>query len=104
PLPGNPSSQVCPAAIGLDGSQLGLVAVRAPLASGAAMFPFHGAPDMEALPPRRNTTSNEVIGDGNALLVIRTAPLKPVPHALVVTTSTVTPPPDTATSAASTVV
>src|SRR5262249_18997397 len=46
-----------------------------------------------------NTTSNDVIGAGNALSVIRTAPLNPPLHTFVVTTSTVTPPPDTATSA-----
>src|SRR5262249_20761429 len=104
PLPGNPTSQVCPVTIGLNCSQLGWVAARAPVPSGAEMSPFHGVPEIDAVPPSRNTTSNDVIGDGNDVLVIRTAPLNPPLHTFVVTTSTVTPPPDTATFAWSEVV
>src|SRR5262249_4902614 len=80
--------------------QLGLVAVRTQLPSGAVMVPFHPVPWIDMLQPIWNTTWNEVIGAGNELLVTRTAPLKPPLHTFVVTTSTVTPPPVTATSAA----
>src|SRR3954469_4705775 len=89
PLPGNPTSQVCPAVIGWDASQLGWDAVRVPPASGAEMFPFHGVPEIEALPPSWNTISNAGNAGGKGLLVIRRPPLTPPLHALVVSTSTV---------------
>ena len=63
------------------------------------MVPFHAVPAMEPL-ASVNTTSKEVMGLANAVLEIRTAAGKPPCHgALVVRTSTVTPPPDAATAA-----
>src|SRR5678815_5077218 len=63
------------------------------------MVPFHPDPGIAAFPPSLKTIWNVVIGLGKALSAIRTAPVNPVFQALVTTTSTVTPPPDTATAA-----
>src|ERR1043165_56544 len=64
------------------------------------MVPFHPGPGITAFPPSLKTISNVVIGLGKAVLVIRTPPVNPVFQALLTTTSTVTPPADTATAAA----
>src|SRR5512140_348839 len=98
PAPLKPTSQAWPVVMGWYCSQGGCVAVRFPDPSGPEMLPFHAAPAIEAL-PMLTTTSNEVMGLANASSVIRTAPEKPPDHAPLDTTSTVTPPPETATAA-----
>jgi hypothetical protein len=96
PLPVKPTSQLWPCSIGSCTSQLGFEAVRSPSASAGEMLPFQAWPGMEAEPSSRKTTWNDVIGAEKESLVTRTAPLNPPCHVLVVTTSTVTPPADTA--------
>src|SRR5262249_11500913 len=89
PLPFKPPSRSRPTWIGLTWSESGFMAVRVPEASAAVMLPFHAGPAMLAAPPSRNPISNEVIGLGNAVSAIRTAPMKPPLRLLVGSTSTV---------------
>src|SRR5512140_2050305 len=55
PEPLKPTSQVWPFWMALYCSQLGLVAVRLPEASGAEMLPFHGTPVTPAPPASLKT-------------------------------------------------